>query len=26
VWSPSALLGTGDGRDLGVMVDRVAVR
>ena len=26
VWNPSRALGTGDDRDLGVMVDRVAVR
>jgi hypothetical protein len=25
-WNPLATLGTPDGRDLGVMVDRVAVR
>jgi hypothetical protein len=25
-WNPSRALGTGDDRDLGVMVDRVAVR
>ena len=25
-WNPQALLGSPDGRDLGVMVDRVAVR
>jgi hypothetical protein len=26
VWKPQMLLGTSDNRDLGVMIDRVAVR